>query len=86
MINDDLKPRRRISPNTGAWHGQVLRGATDLEDPLYVIIPAFSKSLRFGPCRWQSRDALSMPAKGDECLVIFDNYRIPWVVAWWPYD
>src|SRR4029077_17147398 len=26
-----------------------------------------------------------LPGRGDRCLVVFDNRKQPWVVAWWPY-
>lgn len=68
-----------------AWYGKVARSATDLSDLIPVILPEFDPTLEWGPCRWQSRDLTSLPAKGDECLVIFDNHRNPWIVSWWPY-
>lgn len=59
--------------------------ATDMADLLPVIIPEFDPHLLWGPCRWQSRDAISLPAKGNPCLVMFDNRRDPWIVVWWPF-
>jgi hypothetical protein len=77
-----LPPRINQSP----WYGQIASNPENLSDPVYVVIPAFDKKHRFGPCRWQSRDDTTMPQRGDEALIIFDNNRIPWVVAWWPFD
>lgn len=67
------------------WFAVFAEDATDLADPVTVIIPDFDPHLQWGPVLWQSRDSVSLPAKGDRCLVIFDNRRGPWVVAWWPF-
>lgn len=66
------------------WFATFATAVADLGDLAPVIIPEFDENLQWGPCRWQSRDATSLPAKGDQCLVAFDNRRNPWVVAWWP--
>jgi len=86
MLEEDVTPRRRLTPGNGSWYGVIAKPAADMNDFVYVVIPAFSRTMRFGPCRWQSRDATSLPARGDDCLVIFDNNKIPWVAAWWPFD
>lgn len=67
------------------WRGVVAVTAVDLTTLVPVIIPEYDENLEWGPCRWQSRDAVSLPAKGDSCLVVFDNLRAPWIVAWWPF-
>lgn len=67
------------------WRGTIALTATDFTTLLPVILPDYDEVLQWGPCRWQSRDATSLPALGDECLVMFDNLRRPWIVAWWPY-
>jgi hypothetical protein len=68
-----------------AHYGTIAEAATDVTDPVSVILPDFDEELRWGPCFWQSRDAVSLPARGDRCLVMFDNRRTPWIVAWWPF-
>lgn len=76
----------RIPPGGhGAWYGRVAKGATDLFTPIEVIIPEFDSTLRFTNVRWQSRDDNSLPARDDECLVLFDDRGHCWVVAWWPF-
>jgi hypothetical protein len=55
------------------------------DDLAYVIIPDLDSQLKVGPCRWQARDTVTLPASGDEALVVFDNDNSPWVVAWWPF-
>ncbi len=68
-----------------SWQGRFAKAVPDLASRAYVIIPDLDPTLQIGPCRWQARDAVSLPAKGDACLVIFDNDHEPWVVAWSPY-
>jgi hypothetical protein len=68
-----------------AWYATITRSATDISDLVPVVIPEFDAQLEWGPCRWQSRDATSLPRKGDSALVIFDNRRNPWIAAWWPF-
>lgn len=82
-VFDDIP--RPASLSGTAWYAIVATNATDLSDSLEVVIPAFDKNLRFGPCRWQSRDAVSLPARGDEALVVFDERKQPWIIAWWPF-
>jgi len=67
------------------WYGTFAKDVNDFIDLAPVIIPEFDPHLQWGPCRWQSRDATSLPRKGDQCLIIFDDRREPWVVAWWPF-
>lgn len=69
-----------------AWRGIVSKTATDFTDLVPVVLPDYDEHLEWGPCPWQSRDATSLPAKGDKCLVVFDNTRVPWIIAWWPYS
>jgi hypothetical protein len=45
-------------------------------DDLYVVVPEYDPQLRFGPCPFVG----ATPARGDDCLVIFDDERQPWVV------
>lgn len=68
-----------------AVYGTVAKTAADFTTLVPVILPEFDPHLEWGPCFWQSRDATSLPAKGDPCLVVFDNRRQPWIVAWWPF-
>jgi hypothetical protein len=78
---------RDAHASSGAWDGLVATDAADLSDPIYVRIPDLAGDLQIGPCRWQSRDDTSLPARNDRCLVVFaNNTGEPWVVAWWPFD
>lgn len=69
-----------------AWTGRVATDASDFADMIWVILPDLDEELRIGPCRWQSRNSIDLPSRGDVCLVIFDNENRPWVPVWWPYD
>lgn len=69
-----------------AWRGTFANDPADVSARADIIIPDMDPTLRFTDCRWQSRDEVSLPRRGDPCLVIFDNDREPWVVAWWPYE
>jgi hypothetical protein len=80
----DMRPTPQ-RPESRLWYGTVAETVTALDDDLLVILPDFDPRHLWGPCKWQSRDAVSLPSKGDECVVAFDNRNNPWVLAWWPY-
>lgn len=80
-IRHDLPP---APVGQGAIAGYFSRNVDELLDEAFVILPTFDRNLEWGPCYWQSRDDFSLPGEGDPCLVIFDNDRRPWVVAWVP--
>ena len=69
-----------------AWIGVFAEDVNNEQDMAYVILHDFDPGLRWGPCRWMPRgsSAADMPQKGDQVLVVFDNYKDLWVVAWWP--
>lgn len=68
------------------WHGKIASNPPDFKTRVYVTIPDLDPDLKIGPARWQTRDPIGLPVKGDDCLVIFDNDREPWVVMWWPKE
>jgi phage baseplate assembly protein W len=57
----------------GLWNGRIASNPTDPNQRVNVTVNAFASSLLFGPCRWQARDATSLPRKGDACLVAFED-------------
>jgi hypothetical protein len=71
---------------TWLWYGTFAYDVDDFLERAYVILPDFNENQAVGPCRWQARDSTSLPDKGDDCLVMYDNRGQLWVVAWWPYD
>lgn len=85
---DQERAERELQPQglTGTWSAIVAEPATDMDTKIHVVIPGFSDGLQVGPCRWQARDATSLPARGDRCLVTFDDHHEPWVPIWWPFD
>lgn len=81
---DDLLPV--TSTLVGAFPGSFSRAVGDLTERAFVNLDVLAEvPLEIGPCRWQSRDATSLPARGDACLVVFTPDEEPWVVMWWPY-
>lgn len=81
-LYDDTEP---VVPLNRVWRGIVHKAPNDVNDLLDITIPDLGAEILFNQVKWQSRDAISLPSPGDPCLVIFDNDREPWVVAWWPF-
>jgi hypothetical protein len=67
------------------WRATIASSPASFDEEVEIIIPDFDQSKRWGPCRWQSRNNVDMPARGDEALAIQDNLRRWWVIAWWPF-
>jgi hypothetical protein len=65
------------------WAAEIAANPASFEDPLKVIIPDLHPELVFEGVRWDST-SIVLPEEGDTVLVIFDNNREPWVVAYWP--
>ena len=75
----DLVPKGR-GPRTALR----ARIANDIQDPatdeLFVTIEAYDgHRQRWGPCQWVPASAL--PSRGDDCLVVFDEDEVPWVLV-----
>jgi hypothetical protein len=70
----------------GGYSGRISRGASTMDDKVWVVIAALSTDREIGPCRWQARDDTSKPARGDRCFVQFDDNQEAWVIAWWPFN
>jgi hypothetical protein len=79
----DREPDKTVL--SGNWSGVIAVGADDMADRVHVTIPDFDPQLRIGPCRWQSRDDTSHPARGDWCLIAFDQRGEATVISWWPF-
>lgn len=67
------------------WRGKIASNPPDFSTRVQVTIPDLDPTLKIGPARWQTRDPVGLPVKGDDCLVMFDNDHEPWVVMWWPF-
>lgn len=83
MDRRDTLEDRTVTP--GPHYGTIAKTAVDFTTLLPVVLPDFDETLQWGPCMWQSRDAVSLPQKGDQCLVVFNNRREPVIVMWWPF-
>lgn len=76
-----VTPITEIPPS--ARSGYVTRAPAALGDPFMVAVPDFDTRHVYEIRRWASRGA-TLPAEGDEVLVVEDERGEPWVSAWWP--
>lgn len=72
-------------PPQQAWSGIIASNPNDFADPVQVTIPGLEATLRWKCRKWQARNDVDLPQRGNPCLVMFDENNDPWVVAWWPY-
>lgn len=68
---------------SGAVRGFVTEAPAALGQPFEVMVPDFSSDRSYEIRRWAAR-GLTLPALGDEVLVIEDEDKLPWVPVWWP--
>lgn len=71
------------APDPVARHGFVSKAPTGLGEPFTVTVPDFDQNHVYQVRRWEARGT-TLPAVGDECLVLVDDREEPWVPAWWP--
>ncbi len=71
------------APAPVARHGFITEAPAKLGAPFRVTVPEFDELHVYEVRRWSSR-ATTLPAVGDEVLVVVDDVSEPWVVAWWP--
>lgn len=81
-VYDNLPDR---APPQRIWVGKVATAATDFADRIDVTIPGTDPGLRWEDCRWQARNTVDLPQRGDDCLVAIDDNNEAWVVVWWPF-
>lgn len=79
----DALPHR--APLQRIWAGKIATNATDFEDRVSVVIPGTDATLRWEDCRWQARNTVDLPQRGDDCLVAIDDNNEVWVIVWWPF-
>jgi hypothetical protein len=65
------------------YRGTVATNAADMLDRVSVIVPGLDSEMVWEDCRWQSKDNITLPQKGDQCLVLFDDNGELWVTSWW---
>lgn len=75
------RPTTPIPPS--GLHGFVVAAPDAAGDPFTVKLPNFDDEHVFEIRRYSSRGA-TLPAAGDEVLVVEDDNEEPWVAAWWP--
>jgi hypothetical protein len=68
------------------WTGRFAEDVEALDERAKIIIPSLDDQLVWDSCRWQSRDNMTLPNRGDWCLALFDEDQQPHVVAWWPFS
>jgi hypothetical protein len=76
------KPERSYQPGTGvtAVLGRIANTPASPSAPLFVTIGAFDgHRVQWGPC--PRIPYQSMPVRGQDCLVIFDENETPWVLT-----
>lgn len=70
----------RPTERAPAVRGRIAEAPADRFGELHVTIETFDGSRqRWGPCRWAPGS--SLPQRGDECLVVFDERETPWVIT-----
>jgi hypothetical protein len=84
-ILTNLLQNPEIDDYDGAWFATIAYDVADFNQPVWVVIPDASPTHYWGPCGWQSRDAQTLPQKDDLGIVVFDNRRNLWLIAWWPF-
>lgn len=70
-------------PESRVWYGRFAEDVPNFQALAKVILPEFDEFQAWGPARWMSRDAVTLPNEGDECAVVFDNQMNIWVLSWW---
>jgi hypothetical protein len=81
-IWDSLPDARPIAQ---IWSARIAKTLTDFADRAEVVIPGLDDNIRWKDCRWQARNTIDFPQRGDECLVAIDENNEVWVVVWWPF-
>lgn len=67
-----------------AWRAEVTRAPATAEDLAAVrtVHSAAGGVFSVGEASWPKPAGKALPEVGDECLVILDETRSPWIVAW----
>lgn len=78
----DMFPRDDSQPT--AVFARIAEDAASEASRVRIIIPNFSPTQYFGPCRWSARGDL-LPSEGDHALAVIDDTGEYWVAVWWPY-
>lgn len=74
LIGDDIDV-----PETPVMRGRVVTAPTDAADTMAVVLPNFSTAHPFEVPGSQWAAGPSLPAQGDVCIVLLDDYGDAWV-------
>ena len=66
----------------GMFAGKIASKPANVNAPVMVTIPAWDDHIKIGPCAWVTKGS-SLPKRGQNCMVIFDNNQQAVVTAWW---
>lgn len=86
-ILDGLEPDQPATQPQGLYEALIATTVTADTDELFVSVPSFSPTFRYGPCTWAPRPGPAdpvFPTVGDRALVAFSNDFNIWVVTWMP--
>ena len=83
MSQNELDTIQQPLPLGDIWRGIVSHPPINQTARMGITCPDMHPDLYFPKARWLARGH-AMPKVNDEVLVIFDNYREPWVIGWWP--
>lgn len=81
-LDDDI---RVDEPDQQVFAAVIASSPNDLSERVSVVIPGLDQTLRWEDCIWQARDATSLPARGDRCIVLMDDQKNVSVAIWWPF-
>lgn len=83
----DTAKRREVGRRKGnVYTGMIAEDANDFDDAIDVVVKDYSDKFRHGPCRFPRCNGATLPLRGDDCLVAFDENDDPWIVVWYPGD
>ena len=99
-LYEDLRQHPPAVALAGIFQGAISQAPATIHHPVSVVIRQFNnKGLSSTPitanstglipfqytgARWQARDTHTLPAVGDPCIVILDDFGEAWVPVWWP--
>jgi hypothetical protein len=68
--------------------GRIANTPANEDADLWVTVPSFHHSERWGPCPFAPRvnaaGAQALPSSGDDCLVALDEHGNGYCILWWP--
>jgi len=83
-FGDMQQNARRVAarPHQGPVRAVVLAAPASTAHKVKVQAEGDTSGLYLGEASWPKPAGKELPAKGDICLVAFDNRNVPWVIGW----